>query len=97
MGEADLAALERMGPALKTREARQRWAQGHEGLVWWVDGRPAHYYWITRQAAWLPYVARATGLVRPEPAHRFSLLPRLPDPPVAPQGQVTPSGAVAFY
>jgi hypothetical protein len=47
-----------MGPPLTAGEMQRRWAQGFEGFFWRVDGRPAHYYWITRHAAWLPYVAR---------------------------------------
>jgi RimJ/RimL family protein N-acetyltransferase len=61
--ESDIAEIERMG-SMTAREARRRWKEGHEGFLWWVDNQPAHYYWVTRRAVWLPYVART---FRPQP------------------------------
>lgn len=68
IAEADLAAIERLDPALTPAEVRRRWAEGQEGHAWWLEGTPVHSYWITRQPVRLPYL----GLTfRPAPGDVF--------------------------
>ena len=66
--EADSATLERMDPALTLAEIRRRQAEGQEGYAWWLDGAPAHSYWITRESVRLLYLGRT---FRPAPGDVF--------------------------